>query len=176
MIRFTFSPLKATGAVTWMLSRSAQLDLHTILKAAYFADKHALNEQGRPVFGATYRAMNYGPVPLEIYEMLKGEPLWLPEIGRDDYPWERQGHFITRKTDQPINLDHLSEMDLAALETGYERSRGLTFDERTQATHGSDWTKAYPGTMAYEDMIDPDRPDRVGLLRELERLGPHLVL
>ena len=175
-IHFTFVPMKAVEAVTWMLSQKDDLDIHTILKAAYFADKTALNTQGRPVFGATYRAMNYGPVPLEIYEMLKCEPMWLAEIGRDVFPWNRQGYRMKLATNDPVTLDSLNEADREALERGFEQSSRLSFNERTRATHGPDWTNAYPGVMAYEDMIDHDLPDRDVLLLELKRLGPHLVL
>lgn len=175
-IHFTFVPMKAVEAVTWMLSRQDNLDIHTILKAAYFADKTALNTQGRPVFGATYRAMNYGPVPLEIYEMLKGEPMWLAEIDREVYPWDRQGYRIRLKTNERVTREYLNDADCDALKSGFEQSTQLTFNERTRATHGPDWVKAYPGLMAYEDMIDHDRPDRDVLVRELKRLGPHLVL
>ena len=72
MITFRFRPVKVIEAVSWMLRTAKsdptdpaeQLDLHTILKTCYFADKRALNEIGRPVFGAKYIAMRYGPVPV----------------------------------------------------------------------------------------------------------------
>lgn len=58
-IRFRFAPAKARSAVQWMLgeARPEPLDLHTILKTCYFADKAHLNRWGRPVFGARCRAM-----------------------------------------------------------------------------------------------------------------------
>lgn len=51
-----------------MISRGGEVDLHAALNACYFADKSQLNEHLQPIFGATYRAMKYGPVPVEIYE------------------------------------------------------------------------------------------------------------
>ncbi len=180
MIHFRFSPEKALEAVEWMLRRRDRLDFHTILKAAYFADRQALNELGRPVFGATYKAMNYGPVPLEIYEMLKCEPYWLSELKRDAYPWEREGYHL-RLGEAPRNRapEHLSEEDMRLLEEAFSRSLGMTFDERTRETHGLDWLRGMEsatGIMRYEDMIDPGHPRRDELIRELEKLGPHLVL
>jgi hypothetical protein len=68
-----------------------RLDLHTILKTCYFADKDHLNRNRRPIFGATYRAMRFGPVPLETYEMTKRDPIWLPELDADSYPWSLEG-------------------------------------------------------------------------------------
>ena len=186
MIRFRFRPEKALEAVRWMLHRTAQmrdrsaaLDFHTILKAAYFADRKLLNEAGRPVFGADYRAMNYGPVPVEIYEMLKCEPYWLSELGIGDYPWRRQGYHVRLQGTPANDLRHLSELDMQALEAGFERAASMTFDERTRETHGLDWVRGLdrPGKrMDYADMIDPDNPRREDIIAELERLGPRIVL
>jgi len=180
MIRFRFTPEKALEAVEWMLGRRELLDFHTILKTAYFADRAALNEFGRPVFGATYKAMNYGPVPLEIYEMLKCEPYWLSELERGGYPWEREGYHLRLK-EAPRNREpeHLSEEDVRLLDEAFDRSLGMTFDERTRETHGLDWLRGIEnpaGIMKYEDMIDLAHPRRDELIRELEKLGPHLVL
>lgn len=97
-IRFKFSAVKAFVAIQWMLQQRQRLDLHAILKTCYFADKAHLNEFGRPIFGATYRAMRFGPVPIEVYEMLKGESLWLAELETDRYPWVLEGYTI-RLTD-----------------------------------------------------------------------------
>ncbi len=180
MIRFRFNPGKALDAVEWMLGRRAPLDFHSILKTFYFADKQAINEVGRPVFGATYKAMNYGPVPLEVYEMLKCEPYWLSELGRDAYPWKREGYHLRLR--EPVRNEpaiHLSEEDMRRLEEAFDLSLGMTFDERTRETHGFDWLRGMEnasGLMDYADMIDPDRPGRDELIDELRKLGPHLVL
>lgn len=156
-IRFRFSPEKARAAIHWMLCTSAgPLDLHAVLKGCYFADKEHLNKHRRPIFGADYRAMKYCPVPLQIYEMLKAEPLWLSELDAADYPWRLEGRTIALKKNDEPDLDVLSQSDRAAIERGFEKSRGMTFDERTAATHGKDWRAANLGMMRYEDMLDDD--------------------
>ena len=52
-IRFKFSAPKAMAAVHWMVNEAPRVDLHTVLKTCYFADKAHLNKHGRPIFGAT---------------------------------------------------------------------------------------------------------------------------
>jgi hypothetical protein len=160
VIRFKFAPKKALAALYWMLCQEDRLDLHTLLKACYFADKSHLNAYTRPVFGATYRAMRFGPVPLEIYDMAKGEPLWLAEIDLERYPWKLLGYHVERCSNEEPNLDALSESDVEALGEGFKKSRGMTFNERTAATHGPDWEAANLGLMRYEDMIEDGRPDK----------------
>jgi antitoxin SocA-like protein len=170
MIRFRFNADKAFQAILWMLGQTARLDLHTVLKACYFADKGHLNEFGRPVFGAAYRAMKYGPVPLEIYEMLKAEPLWLWEAEKDEIPWVVRGRgAIVAKPELPQpNLGVFSESDLRHLKAGFERARPMTFDERTRETHGPDWRRANLGMMDYADMIEgADREQRIADIRDI---------
>lgn len=177
MIRFRFAPAKARAAVQWMLqeARPQPLDLHTILKGCYFADKDHLNEWGRPIFGARYRAMRYGPVPVEIYEMLKGEPYWLAELGAERYPWSLRGFYVHGENEPP-DLDELSQTDRDALQNAFARARTMTFDQRTAASHGPDWQKAQLGWMRYEDMIEENNPRRAEILETLEELSTRMVL
>lgn len=182
MIQFRFNPRKALQAVEWMLAEVGDaVDFHTLLKTCYFADKQMLNDHGRPIFGASYRAMNYGPVPLEIYEMLKCEPIWLAELDLDEYPWTRES-FRTRR--DPVrnalpDTDFIAEREKDAISEAFAKCREMTFTERTRETHGMDWvegTRRPGGRMAYEDMISPDHPERAALIDELETMGPRIAL
>lgn len=183
MIKFRFNPLKAMEAIEWMLARAqAPVNFQTLLKAAYFADKQMLNQYGRPVFGAEYRALNYGPVPHEIYEMLKGEPYWLSELEREVYPWELVSAYRVKLRDgvnrQP-ELDNIAPAEMTILRDAFEKSQAMSFTQRTRETHGMDWvegTRRAGERMAYEDMIAPDLPNRIELIQELQAMGPRLVL
>ncbi len=163
------------------------LDFHTILKTAYFADKHMLNKHRRPIFGDTYHAMNYGPVPIEIYKMLKCEPYYLSELDLDNYPWERKGYRINLtdpcrdpgRLDEILNPDSIAEYDMEILTKEFERSRGMSFDRRTEETHQIDWIRGIErpdSRIAYEDMIDEDHPDREELIEDLTSIGVRIVL
>lgn len=167
-IRFKFSAEKARAAILWMLEQKPGIDLHTMLKACYFADRSHLNDHGRPVFGAVYRAMKFGPVPIEIYEMAKGESLWLAELGLEKFPWTLRGYCLSITDNEPVDNDVFSETDMKALKEGFKRSTSMSFSARTEATHGDDWQKANLGTMLYEDMIEesPEKEERVAYLRE----------
>jgi hypothetical protein len=170
-IRFKFAARKAFDAIHWMVSEYHDIDLHAALKACYFADKSHLNEHARPIFGATYRAMRFGPVPLEIYEMMKGEALWKAELGTDIFPWELSGYRLRSLANEHSAPDSLSESDIEHLKRGAEQSMKMDFNARTAATHGPDWQRAELGIMRYEDMIDdgPDKDAVIEYLRENAR-------
>lgn len=167
MIRFRFAPDKALHAIHRMVSDNPGLELHAALKACYFADKSHLNAHLRPIFGATYRAMKFGPVPLEIYEMAKGESLWLAELGIERMPWRLEGFRLHLQDNRRVDESSLSESDREHLAAGLQRSLGMTFNERTAATHGPDWQAAELDLMRYEDMLE-SREDRAGVLQYLE--------
>jgi hypothetical protein len=174
-IRFRFSAEKAKAAVLLMLERQGRHDLHELLKACYFADKRHLNEWRRPIFGATYRAMKFGPVPLEIYEMLKGESIWLAELSVDSLPWQLNGFRVEKASNETADTDTLSKSDLDTIKWAHELSAHMTFDFRTAITHGPDWQAANLGTMKYEDMID-EGPQKAELIEYLRETGPHMKL
>lgn len=146
-----------------------------MLKGCYFADKQHLNTENQPVFGATYRAMRFGPVPLEIYEMAKGEALWLAETGRTAFPWRLDGYNLSIVGNDTPDMSVLSVSDREALLSGFALSSSMTFTERTAATHGADWQAADFGIMKYEDMLDPT-PDKDERIAYLEQVASYLRL
>lgn len=170
-IRFSFASEKALSAIHWMVCETDGTDLHTMLKSCYFADKDHLNQYGRPIFGATYRAMRFGPVPLEIYEMAKGESLWLAELNLERFPWDLVGYRLKLTANDAPDMSKLSASDMDALRSGFSVSSKMSFTARTAATHGSDWQKANLGTMRYEDMLR-ERADKEEMVESLKQLGP----
>ncbi len=171
-IHFRFAPQKAFEAVRFMLSRYETLDLHTLLKTCYFADKAHLNKHYQPIFGATYQAMAYGPVPLEIYELIKGEALRLNELGLEELPWQLKGYHVTQEgSGAGSNLECFSSTEVEELDKALSKSRAMTFTQRTAATHGLDWQNANGGIILYEDMLDEtrDKAEIIENLRETAR-------
>lgn len=174
-VKFKFSADKAAAAIGKLAREHPGVDLHAALKAFYFADKSHLNAERRPIFGARYRAMKFGPVPLEIYEMIKGESYWLAELGWDDYPWALRGRNLDSRNKRGMSQDVLSESDLEHFQRGMERSLPMTFSARTAATHGPDWKAADMGIMRYEDMVE-DGPEKPAIIDYLAEYGRHVRL
>lgn len=175
VIRFKFAPRKAFAALHWMVSERPGIDLHAALKACYFADKDHLNQYRRPIFGATYRAMKFGPVPLEIYEMAKGEPLWLAETGSEQFPWELSGYHLRLTGNELPDRSTLSDSDAEHFAAALKKSLGMDFNERTAATHGPDWQAADLGIMRYEDMLD-DSDEKEEIIEYLRESGRFMRL
>jgi hypothetical protein len=167
-----FSSKKAYYALRYMLKLAQQnnhssVNLHILLNACYFAEKRHLNMYWRPVFGATYRAMPYGPVPLEIYEMIKGDPLWLNELGQNNYPWRLEGYHLIATENGPLDPRNVSSSDLKVLQYGFTLACKLKLNEHTVETHDLAWHRAKHGYINYADMVDESNPDREAILESL---------
>lgn len=172
---YKFSTEKAFAAIHWMVSQGVPADLHAALKTCYFADKTHINEYVQPIFGATYRAMKFGPVPLEIYEMMRGDGLWLWEVKAEITPWRLNGYQLQRVANDEPDMTCFAQSEMEHLVQGFEKSTAMTFTSRTAATHGHDWQSANGGTMLYEDMID-DSPRKPEIVRTIKETAAHIKL
>ena len=71
MIRFRLNWQKAIEAVVWLAAREPGMTFFYASKILYFADKYHLERYARPITGDIYVAMEMGPVPSRIYDLLK---------------------------------------------------------------------------------------------------------
>lgn len=66
-----FDKVQTLNALLFVANRVQRKDFHKIFKVIYFADRQHLADWGRPITGDTYIAMDAGPVPSRLYDMLK---------------------------------------------------------------------------------------------------------
>ena len=92
------------NAALWVAERLPEQDrrIHKLFKILWFADLLHLKQYGRSVTGDTYIAMNYGPVPSALYDMIKGN--CSPEL-RVFTQYDKGFFDISKK----CNMDYLSE-------------------------------------------------------------------
>jgi uncharacterized phage-associated protein len=83
-IQFPFHPEKAVEAAAFFLKLhdGKPMKYLGLLKMLYIADRVALERMEQPITGDHYVSMGYGPVPSNIYDLIKGKavddalPLW----------------------------------------------------------------------------------------------------
>lgn len=75
MLYFKFNEEKALSAILYITKKlmegGIKVGLHKVFKIFYFADQKHLSRYGRPITGDHYIAMEHGPVPSRIYDMVK---------------------------------------------------------------------------------------------------------
>jgi len=70
-LRFAFDREKAIETILYIANRIERPTYHSITHLLYFADKTSLERYGRFICGDDYYAMENGPVPSNIYNLLK---------------------------------------------------------------------------------------------------------
>ncbi len=149
MIRFKFHEDKVISALLYIARRlislkspKAKPDLHKIFKIMYFADQKHLARYGRPVLGDFYIAMDHGPVPSQVYDMIKfvrGDTIFESGKGYGGF-FDVNDHYVHPK--QKPDMDLFSESDLECINESLQENRYLSFDQLKTKSHDNAYCKA----------------------------------
>ena len=149
-----FDKTKALNALLYVANRVQRKDFHKIFKIIYFADRQHLNDWGRPITGDTYIAMEAGPVPSRMYDMLKivrGDS-YLPDTeGLGNYfKVENWMYFAPL---QNADLNKLSRNEQEALDDSIAKYASLSYDEIKEKSHDVAWrSTARDFSIKWEDI------------------------
>ena len=119
-------------------------DMHKLCKILYFADQRHLSEFGRSITGDTYIAMQFGPVPScvdDILKALRGDSFFssVPEIEQLKVCMVFENRFIVRALQEP-DMDELSVSDVECLDYAIDICKNKSFPELTAFSHGLAWS------------------------------------
>lgn len=106
---FEFDREKAIEVILYLATKSSNPTFHSINKLLYFADKTSLEQYGRFICGETYAAMPQGPVPSNVYAIMKEAE----GVANGDFVVEN-GHHI--KPLREADTDVLSDSDVECLD------------------------------------------------------------
>lgn len=137
-----FDREKAIEATLFMANLLPNPTKHSISKMFYLADKLHLQEYGRLICGDLYIAMEYGPVPSAIYDMMKvsaGQGRIDPDT--DDFILEAftisKSRSIVPKRESETSF--LSESEMECIKEVIRLYGDKTFGQLTDLTHDAAW-------------------------------------
>jgi uncharacterized phage-associated protein len=129
----------AINAVLYIAQRLDTPTFHSVSKMLYFADKYHLEHYGSFIYGDSYVAMQHGPVPSGVYDLLKAvrgvvltsDPALVDAFAahidiHDDH------HIIPQYNADP---DYLSDASIESLDYALEHYGKLSFQELTAISH-----------------------------------------
>jgi uncharacterized phage-associated protein len=166
--RFHFDPEKALNLVLYVARAVPQATFHTISKVIYFADKLHLQRYGRLICGDSYVAMKHGPVPSEIYDMMK-------DVRGDGFsehwPIAREAFQVKEKAtvvpSREPDLTVFSDSDRECLEESIKTYGHLNFARLTELSHDAAWEATDDNDMIDIEQIIATFPDSSALLQHL---------
>lgn len=166
-----FDREKALEVILYIAESLTAPTLHGISKILYLADKQHLQDFGRLICGDQYIAMEYGPVPSAIYDMMK------VAAGRKsiDIDWDElindafkvtQGRNI--KPIRRANTGFLAESETSCITQTIAAFGRKTFGELTDITHDAAWNEVGENQFIPIDAIAktlPNANDVIAYLR-----------
>lgn len=135
-----FDKTKTLNALLYVASRVQRKDIHKIFKIIYFADRQHLADWGRPITGDTYIAMEAGPVPSRMYDMLKivrGDSYMPDYESLSSYYRIDNWMYVTPLQEADINK--LSKTEIRALDDSINKYSMLSYDEIKEKSHDVAW-------------------------------------
>jgi uncharacterized phage-associated protein len=138
MTRFDFDWGKAIQAIDYLVSLRPGLTQYYIGKVMFFADREHLVDYGRPISGDKYVAMEHGPVPSAIRDLLKAETGYPDEIidqlnARLDRKIDGNKQYVYSKGTREFS--RLSGSDMAYLKAALEQYADMSFSQLKAISH-----------------------------------------
>ncbi len=134
-IQFTFNQDKAIETLIYLAKRVDNPHYEDVLKLAYLADKTHLEKYGRFIFGDTYAAMERGPVPSHLYDLVK----YAQESGGYDFTIDN----YRVKSERDADVNALSESDTECLDQIISIYGKLPSWKRRQDSHDAAFDAAW---------------------------------
>lgn len=138
MTRFTVNWDKAIEAIDFIAARKPGVTQYYIGKILFFADREHLLDFGRPITGDRYVAMEHGPVPSAIRDILRADSDSPDEILarlHERVVIEHEGNkqkVFSKSAQAPSRL---SGSDKSYLEEATNRYGSMTFTELKRVSH-----------------------------------------
>lgn len=180
LIKFRLNWQKAIEAIVWLACQRPGIGFFHIVKVLYYADKAHFQRHARPVLGDTYIAMEHGPLPSGVHDLLTKDTFLDSDLlGRisDAVIVEREPVPSVKARREP-DLGLFSKSDLRCLQEALDQYGSMPLRQLRELTHRERaWVQApRNGAMDYALMIDDDVPDRDKLIEEIRETAAYVVL
>lgn len=131
-----FETEKAKEMVLHILNVTGGADFYHIVKILYFAEMKHLARYGVGFVPGGFSALEYGPVPMDVYELLN-------HCSESD-PYKKLSgvakNIFTAKRD--ADLDYLSEAEIESIDESIKENVSLSFYALLKKSHDEAWTAA----------------------------------
>jgi uncharacterized phage-associated protein len=172
-LRFKMNWQKAVEGIHFLASIHRGITPYYVAKIFFYADKEHMMDWGRPICGDFYVAMENGPVPSNIYNLVKREPFIDDDIIADfDSRIEKQDRAMSVRRD--FNQVALSNSDIEYLRRSEQIYGHMSFGRLRELVHRERaWRDAWENRISaaprvdMESMIDENVDNRDRLIQEI---------
>ena len=144
MIQLNFRKQTALAALLFVVNelcrRGIKTDFIKIFKVLYYADQSHLVKYGRSITGDTYVAMEHGPVPSRIYDIIKAVK-GVSFFSEEGAPYKRyftvDGYEVMPQSE--ADMDYLSGTDVRELTASLDSHAAVNSLKLSEQSHGFAW-------------------------------------
>ena len=153
--------LKIKAVLLYILQHSEKdrHDVYSIVKTAYYAQQIHFVKWALPLYKDKIAALQFGPVPSTIYDILKisrGDTRALRYC--DDalmvvsgaVGFENEAFYAK----EDVDMDIFSQANVDCLNEAIAKVASMNFDEIVADTHGEEWNRAWKCTSHYMNDIN----------------------
>jgi uncharacterized phage-associated protein len=138
MTRFKFNWDKAIEAIDFIAQKRPGITQYYVSKIMFFADREHILDFGRPITGDRYVAMEHGPVPSAILNLLKidsGFPDEMVDLLYTRIRIETEGNKIHVYSEGNNEFVHLSGSDKEYLAGAADKYGNMSFGKLKRLSH-----------------------------------------
>lgn len=139
-------------------SSEAHRDVYSIVKTAYYAQRMRLVKYLSVMYNDSIVALQFGPVPSRIYNILKlargeeKERIFLKDNGLDKVAdaigFDSESFYAKEEPD----LDYLAPIDIECLDEAIAKVSAMDFAKIVKDTHDKEWRRAWNSPSSIKTM------------------------
>jgi uncharacterized phage-associated protein len=134
---FKLDKERGIACLLYVIKQLSSADLYNTLKIVYFADKKHIARYGVPLFGETYVAPQFGPMPSFLKNVVDGNSY--EYFGIIERVGKRKTQLVSNT--EP-DMDELSVSNIECLNESIEENRDLSFSKMKAKSHKDEaWIK-----------------------------------
>ena len=179
-IRFRLNKQRSVEAIDLLAQAWPGITQYYIGKTFFFADRDHFLDWGSMISGDRYFAMEHGPVPSRIYDLLKPgggeEEDWLSYFN-DRLTVSPEGNRLRLYSKGRNDLPHLSESHREYLQKWVQKIRPMSFGALADLAHEDEaWKDAWALSGNSNEMdltlwISQDHPDRDQMINAMQEVA-----
>lgn len=141
-----YEQTKLIQVVLYVLQKTGGIDFYHLFKILYFAELKHLAKWGTRITSDNFHALEYGPVPTCLYDVVKGQNIPdtdLLKLFTDNvrFAGKDAPNVLLAKTEPDTN--YISKSEIEALDVSINENAYLTFSQLKNKSHDNAWYEAY---------------------------------
>ena len=141
-----FEDRKLVEMVLYILNRTGGTDFYHVFKILYFAEIKHLAKWGRNITPDTFCALDYGPVPSDLYNAVKEQESPHSELARllkESTTFAGADAPYVMLANRDADTKYLSKSEREMLDASIDENANLTFRQLMTKSHDAAWKNAF---------------------------------